>query len=83
MKTTRYYLTTRRKGINLTAAVVADLHDHSYEKVLPVLEGEKPDIIFIPGDLTESLETFDGFSDRHGLRSPDPMPPMAIPRKTV
>ena len=62
MKTTRYDLTTKKKGINLTAAVVADLHDRSYKKILPVLEREAPDVIFIPGDLTESLETPDGFS---------------------
>ena len=67
MKTTRYNLTTQKKGINLTAAVVSDLHDRSYERILPVLEREAPDVIFIPGDLTESLETPDDVFDRNGL----------------
>ena len=56
MRVTRYHLTTPKPGIDFTCAVVADLHDHAYGRILEILEAEKPDMILIPGDLTESLE---------------------------
>ena len=55
MRTTRYRLTTPHRGISFTAAVVADLHDRPYDRILPILKREKPDLILIPGDLTERL----------------------------
>ncbi len=55
MKLTRYRLPSRHEGVAFRAAVVADLHDRPFEKILPLLERERPDLILIPGDLTESL----------------------------
>lgn len=56
MQVTRYRLPTKKQGVSFTCAVVADLHDFPYDRILPVLHREKPDMILIPGDLTESLE---------------------------
>lgn len=55
MQTTRYRLTTRKPAVSFKAAVVADLHDRPYAHILPVLAAEKPDLILIPGDLTEQF----------------------------
>ncbi len=57
MKTTQYRLTTHKKGVSFKAAVVADLHDRPYGEVLQILKKEKPDLILIPGDLTEQFDT--------------------------
>ena len=57
MRVTRYHLTTARPNINFTCAVVADLHDHPYDRILKTLKAEKPEMILIPGDLTEQLDT--------------------------
>ena len=67
MKTTKYDLTTDRAGIGFMALVVADLHDMAYDEILPILEREAPDMIFIPGDLTESLDDPDVTKKRRGL----------------
>jgi len=56
MRVTRYDLTTKKQGVSFTAVIVADLHDHPYGRILDILKAEKPDMILIPGDLTESLE---------------------------
>lgn len=56
MKITTYQLTSKKIVAPLRAAVVADLHDRSYQKLLSLLQNLQPDCIFIPGDLTESLE---------------------------
>lgn len=45
----------RHPGIHLRAAVVADLHDKPYDRVLQALTKDVPDVILIPGDLTEDL----------------------------
>lgn len=55
MKLTRYSLTTPRPEISFRAAVVADLHDRSYDRLLPLLKKQQPDLILIPGDLCERL----------------------------
>lgn len=57
MRVTRYHLTTPKSGVSFTCAVVADLHDHPYVRILEILKAEKPDMILIPGDLTEQLDT--------------------------
>lgn len=57
MRVTRYNLTTKKSGISFNCAIVADLHDHPYARVLEILRAEKPDMILIPGDLTEQLDT--------------------------
>ena len=67
MKTTRYHLTTTRSGISFKAAVVADLHDRPYGEILPILETERPDLILIPGDLTERLDRPSAEVSREGL----------------
>lgn len=56
MRITRYTLTTPHPQVNIKAAVVADLHDHPYDQILALLEKESPNMVLIPGDLTESLE---------------------------
>lgn len=56
MRVTRYDLTTPKPGVSFTCAIVADLHDHPFGRILEILKAEKPDMILIPGDLTESLE---------------------------
>ncbi len=56
MRITRYRLPTDRPGVSFKAAVVADLHDRPYARLLPLLVREKPDLILIPGDLTERLD---------------------------
>ena len=68
MKTTQYRLTTHKKGISFKAAVVADLHDRPYGEVLQILKKEKPDLILIPGDLSEALDRSpDEVSRREGM----------------
>lgn len=67
MKTTQYRLTTHKKGVSFKAAVVADLHDRSFDEILPILERERPHIILIPGDLTEALDRPAPEVSREGL----------------
>ncbi len=55
MKTTRYRLPAGSTGVSFKAAVVADLHDRPCPQLLPILQREHPDLILIPGDLTERL----------------------------
>lgn len=55
MRVTRYKLTTEKPISPFRAAIVADLHDHPWEHLIPILEQERPDLILIPGDLTETL----------------------------
>ncbi len=67
MKTTHYRLPTEKPGISFRAAIVADVHDRAYDRVLPILERERPDLILIPGDLCERLDRVTG--------QPDPVHP--------
>ncbi len=55
MQITRYVLSTPKPILPFTAAVVADLHDRPFETVLPILEAQRPDLILLPGDITEQL----------------------------
>lgn len=66
MKTTRYDLPSPSPSVCFKAAIVADLHDHPYGEILPILERERPDLILIPGDLTEWL-TSGNRTERSGL----------------
>lgn len=68
MQITRYLLTTSKKDVSFTCAVVADLHDHPYDRILAALAAEKPDMILVPGDLTESLE--DAYTPERLARRP-------------
>ncbi len=69
MKTTRYRLSANQKGVSFKAAVVADLHDRGYDHILPRLREERPDLILIPGDLTERL-TYAPEEIRHDPKRP-------------
>ena len=55
MQNKHYCLNTKRQGISFKACVVADLHDRPYGRILPVLKKEKPDLILLPGDITEQF----------------------------
>lgn len=68
MRNTRYRLKTDRPHVSFKACVVADLHDRPYGRVLPVLREEKPDLILVPGDLTETLKAGEETAEREGLR---------------
>ena len=60
----------RHPGVHFRAAVVADLHDEPYGKLMEALRRIAPDLILIPGDLTENLTVLtdeSGKSDRPGL----------------
>jgi len=59
LKTTRYFLKTDRKDLRLRIAVASDLHGTGHEKVLRILERERPDLILIPGDLMEDNQLGD------------------------
>ena len=67
MRNTRYRLTTHYP-VSFKACVVADLHDRPFDEVLPILKEEKPDLILIPGDLTEILREGEETTEREGLR---------------
>ena len=67
MRNTRYRLTTNHP-VSFKACVVADLHDRPYGEILSVLRAERPDLILIPGDLTETLRPGEETADRPGLR---------------
>ena len=67
MRNTRYRLTTSHP-VSFKACVVADLHDRPFEKILPILQAERPDLILIPGDLTETLRPGEETADRPGIR---------------
>ena len=66
MRNTRYRLTTEHP-ISFKACVVADLHDRPYDTILPILRAERPDLILIPGDLTEALRAGEETAERMGL----------------
>lgn len=67
MRNTRYKLTSPHP-VSFKACVVADLHDRPFGKILPILKTECPDLILIPGDLTETLREGEETVEREGLR---------------
>ncbi len=60
MNITVYKLRSEKINRKLKLALVSDLHDNNYEKVLEKLKKASPDIIAIPGDLTSRLDLLDG-----------------------
>ena len=70
MQLNRYEIRTSHAVSDLRMAVVADLHDHDRArvKVLRLLEKERPDVILIPGDLTEELTAAPNGRGRVGLQ---------------
>lgn len=66
MKTT-YYKLSGHPQVSFKAAVVADLHDRPYGEILAILRRERPDLILIPGDLSEWLKPEKTPADRPGL----------------
>lgn len=67
MRCTRYQLTTSHP-VSFKACLLADLHDRPYGRLLPVLQREKPDLILVPGDVTEFLRPGEETTERQGLR---------------
>ena len=67
MRNTRYRLTTSHP-VSFKACVVADLHDRPYGEILSILRVEHPDLILVPGDITETLCPGEETGDRPGLR---------------
>ena len=53
MKHTVYQIKTERRNVRLRAAVVADLHGDAGTEVLRVLDAMRPDLILVPGDLSD------------------------------
>lgn len=62
---TEYEITTDNAHLStpLTIALIADLHDRPYEKIMVSLSDRKPDIIAIAGDLIDGY-TADGMDNR-------------------
>ena len=61
MQTTHYTIHPSVEDMRLRLAVASDLHGCPYTEVIERLRAEKPDLILIPGDLT----------DDEGLRAPE------------
>ncbi len=61
VQTTHYCIKSGREDLQLRLAVASDLHDCETERLLECLQKEAPDLILIPGDLT----------DDEGLRDPE------------
>ncbi len=55
MDITRYTLITKKTIAPTNIAVVADTHDMPTAAILEMLRQESPDMILIPGDLTDSM----------------------------
>lgn len=56
MKITKYELYTKKQGIDIKIAVVADLHAKKITPVIDALKKISPDIILSPGDMFECFE---------------------------
>jgi 3',5'-cyclic AMP phosphodiesterase CpdA len=53
MKPTYYRIQSPREDLRIRLAVASDLHGCESGEILEALEREKPDLILIPGDLTD------------------------------
>lgn len=60
MKHTVYSLPCKRPDVHFRAAVAADLHGDAGTTALRLLDGMKPDMILIPGDLSDYFCTPEG-----------------------
>ena len=59
MKTTYYALSFSNLPTSNKIAIVADLHNQNFGKVIEALKREQPDMILIPGDLMDDRELRD------------------------
>lgn len=62
MKTTYYHVTCDKLNTPVRIALASDLHDNPYKPVVERLREEKPDMILIPGDLTDDSSIRQGAS---------------------
>ncbi len=60
MKITRYKIPCQKLQKPLRIALASDLHDNPYQRVVDALKKESPDLILIPGDLTDDEQINDG-----------------------
>ncbi len=51
MRVTRVRIPTAKVAERVTLAIVADLHDESYDGVLQALRLARPDLVLVPGDI--------------------------------
>ena len=63
MKITRYQIACEKIEKPMQIALACDLHDNPYQKVVDALKQEAPDLILIPGDLTDDEHINDGAQD--------------------
>ena len=60
MKITNYHIPCKKLQMPLRIALASDLHDNPYERVVEALKKESPDLILIPGDLTDDEQINNG-----------------------
>ena len=60
MKTTNYRVPCSKLKRVLKIALASDLHDNPSKPVIELLQQEQPDLILIPGDLTDDTEIIKG-----------------------
>ena len=60
MKVTTYHVPCNKLSKPLRIAVASDLHDNPFERVIEALKKESPDLILIPGDLTDDEQINEG-----------------------
>ena len=60
MKVTTYHIPCNKLPAPLRIAVASDLHDNPFERVIEALKNESPDLILIPGDLTDDEHINEG-----------------------
>ena len=60
IKVTTYHVPCSNLSAPLRIAVASDLHDNPFERVIDALKREAPDLILIPGDLTDDEHINEG-----------------------
>ena len=60
MKTTNYRVPCSKLKRMMKIALASDLHDNPSKPVIELLQQEQPDLILIPGDLTDDTEIIKG-----------------------
>ncbi len=63
LKVTTYHVPCQKRSSPLRIAIASDLHDNPYGRVIEALKKESPDLILIPGDLTDDEEILAGASN--------------------